>query len=143
MPKGYLDEFKRDIVAVARWGDLTVPGNATDFRVAEGTARYWMRQADVNDGLEGGVANFEQSMLVKRRREERRLETENEILRHAAACFAFSGLPKALTCWSLTWLPQDSEVAVDLRGGGILGSGVLRLDQEPDLMTGSRGRVRP
>lgn len=43
MPQRYPDEFKRDVVAVARRGDLTVLGVATDFGVAEETVRRWMR----------------------------------------------------------------------------------------------------
>ena len=43
MPKRYPDEFKGDVVAVARRGDLTVLEVATDFGVAEETVRRWMR----------------------------------------------------------------------------------------------------
>ncbi|MFM2437322.1 MAG: hypothetical protein RLZ55_128, partial [Actinomycetota bacterium] len=40
-------EFKRDVVMVARRGDLSVHEVATDFGVAEETVRRWMKQADV------------------------------------------------------------------------------------------------
>ena len=39
MPKRYPDEFARDVVALARRGDLTVPEVAADFGVAEETVR--------------------------------------------------------------------------------------------------------
>ena len=94
MPKRYPDEFKRDVVAVARWGDLTVLEVATDFGVAEETVRRWMRQADIDEGIKDGMTSSEQSELVRLRREKRRLEMENEILRCAAAYFASSTLPK-------------------------------------------------
>ena len=55
MPKRYPDEFKRDVVAVARWGDLTVLEVAMDFGVAEETVRRWMRQADVDEGIKDGM----------------------------------------------------------------------------------------
>src|SRR5664280_925258 len=48
MPKKFPPEFKRDVVAVARRGDLSVAEVAVDFGVAEETVRRWMRQADVD-----------------------------------------------------------------------------------------------
>ena len=94
MPKGYPDEFKRDVVAVARRGDLTIREVATDFGVAEESVRRWMRQVDINEGIKDGMTSAEQSELVRLRREKRRLEMENEILRRAAAYLASSTLPK-------------------------------------------------
>ena len=94
MPKKYPDEFKRDVVMVARRGDLSVPEVATDFGIAEETVRRWMRQADIDDGVRDGKTSAEQSELVQLRRDKRRLEMENEILRRAAAYFASATLPK-------------------------------------------------
>ena len=94
MPKKYPDEFKRDVVMVARRGDLSVPEVATDFGIAEETVRRWMRQADIDDGVRDGKTSAEQSELVQLRRDKRRLEMENEILRRAAAYFASVTLPK-------------------------------------------------
>ena len=53
-----------------------------------------MRQADVGDGVVDGQTSAEQDELVGLRRVERRLETKNEILRRAAACFAAGSLLK-------------------------------------------------
>ena len=94
MPKKFPEEFKRDVVRVARRGDLTVPEVAHDFGVSEESVRRWVRQADIDDGVRGGQTSAEQSELVQLRREKRRLEMENEILRRAAAYFASSSLPK-------------------------------------------------
>lgn len=94
MPKKYPPEFKRDVVTVARRGDLTVPEVAHDFGVSQESVRRWLRQADVDDGVREGQSTAEQSELVQLRREKRRLEMENEILRRAAAYFAASTLPK-------------------------------------------------
>lgn len=94
MPKKYPLEFKRDVVRVARRGDLTVPEVAHDFGVAEESVRRWLRQADIDDGVREGQTSAEQSELVALRRDKRRLEMENEILRRAAAYFAASSLPK-------------------------------------------------
>ena len=82
------------MVAVARWGDLTILEVATDFGVAEETVRRWISEADIDDRIKDGMTSAEQSELVRLRREKRRLEMENEILRSAAAYFASSTLPK-------------------------------------------------
>ena len=94
MPKKFPQEFKRDVVAVARRGDLTVAEVATDFDISVESVRRWMRQADIDDGVKDGLTTAEQSELVMLRREKRRLEMENEILRRAAAYFARDTLPK-------------------------------------------------
>ncbi len=94
MPKKYPPEFKRDVATVARRGDLSVPEVAIDFGVSEESVRRWMRQADIDEGIKGGQTSTEQSELVQLRRDKRRLEMENEILRRAAAYFASATLPK-------------------------------------------------
>ena len=94
MPRKYPLEFKRDVVMVARRGDLTVPEVAADFGVSEESVRRWKRQADIDDGVTEGLTSTEKSEIVALRREKRRLEMENEILRRAAAYFASASLPK-------------------------------------------------
>jgi transposase len=94
MPKRFSPDFKRDVVAVARRGDLKINEVAADFDVAPESVRRWMRQADIDDGIKDGLTSAEQSELVQLRRKARRLEMENEILRRAAAYFAKDALPK-------------------------------------------------
>jgi transposase len=94
MPKKFPPEFTRDVVAVARRGDLTVNEVAADFDVAPESVRRWMRQADIDAGIRDGLTTAEQAEMVRLRRENRRLEMENEILRRAAAYFAKDQLPK-------------------------------------------------
>lgn len=94
MPKRFPPEFKRDVVTVARRGDLTVKEVAADFGISPTTVQRWMRQADVDDGIKGGLTTAEQAEVVQLRRDKRRLEMENEILRRAAAYFAKDALPK-------------------------------------------------
>jgi transposase len=94
MPKRFSPEFKRDVVAVARRGDLKVTEVAADFDVAPETVRRWVRQADIDDGVRDGLTSAEQAEIVQLRRANRRLEMENEVLRRAAAYFAKDALPK-------------------------------------------------
>jgi transposase len=94
MPKRFPAEFKRDVANVARRGDLSIAEVAADFGVSEESVRRWTRQADIDDGIKGGLTSAEQSEVVQLRRSIRRLEMENEILRRAAAYFAKDALPK-------------------------------------------------
>jgi transposase len=68
IPKKYPPEFKRDVVTVARRGDLSVAEVAIDFGVAEESVRRWMRQADVDDGIKDGQTSSEQAEIVQLRR---------------------------------------------------------------------------
>jgi transposase len=88
MPKKFPPEFKRDVVAVARRGEIPVKEVAADFDISESTLWRWMQQADVDDGIKDGLTTAEHDELVQLRRRARRLEQENEILRRAAAYFA-------------------------------------------------------
>jgi len=94
MPKKFPPEFKRDVVAVAGRGELSVPEVAVDFGVSEESVRRWVRQGDIDAGIEDGQSSNEHTELVQLRRNKRRLQMENEILRRAAAYFASSTLPK-------------------------------------------------
>ena len=94
MPKKFPLEFKRDVVRVVRRGDLTHAEVAHDFDVWVESVRRWVRQADVDDRVVEGQTSAEQSELVQLRRDKRRLDMENEILRRAAAYFAAGSLPK-------------------------------------------------
>lgn len=94
VPKKFPPEFKRDVVRVARRGDLSHAEVAADFDISTESVRRWVRQADIDDGVVDGQTSSEQNELVQLRREKRRLEMENEILRRAAAYFAATSLPK-------------------------------------------------
>lgn len=94
MPKRFPAEFKRDVVRVARRGDLSVAEVAADFDISVESVRRWMHQADVDDGVKDGLTSAEQAEIVQLRRKAKRLEMENEILRRAAAYFAKDSLPK-------------------------------------------------
>lgn len=73
MPKKFPPEFKRDVVTVARRGDLTVNEVAVDFDVSVESVRRWMRQADIDDGIKDGLTTAEQAEVVQLRRDKRRL----------------------------------------------------------------------
>ena len=94
MPKRFPPEFKADVVRVARRGDLSIAEVAADFDISVESVKRWKRQADIDEGIKDGLTSAEQAEVVQLRRQNRRLEMENEILRRAAAYFARDTLPK-------------------------------------------------
>ncbi|MFC9949137.1 IS3 family transposase [Streptomyces prasinus] len=108
MPKSYPEEFRQDVVRVARnrGPGVTVEQVATDFGVHPMTLWKWMRRADIDDGSKPGVTSQESVELREARRRIRLLEQENEVLRRAAACLSQAHLPKRI-------YPLVKELAVD------------------------------
>ena len=94
MPKPFPREFREDVVRVARSSDASVAQVAKDFGVSESCLHRWLKLADVDDGVRPGVTSQESAELRELRRRNKTLETENEILRRAAAFFAREIAPK-------------------------------------------------
>lgn len=94
MPRPYPEEFRRDVVAVARRGEIPLTQVAKDFGISEGTVTNWLRRADVDDGVKPGVTTVENAELRELRKRNRLLEQENEILRRAAAYLSQAHLPR-------------------------------------------------
>jgi transposase-like protein len=63
MPRRFPPEFKRDMVMVARRGDLSVAAVAADLDISVESVRRLMRQADIDDGVRDGLTTGEQSEL--------------------------------------------------------------------------------
>ncbi|MFF4361145.1 IS3 family transposase [Streptomyces sp. NPDC001604] len=108
MPKPYPEEFRQDVVRVARnrGPGVTVEQVATDFGVHPMTLWKWMRRADIDDGARPGVSSQESAELREARRRIKLLEQENEVLRRAAAYLSQAHLPKRI-------YPLVKELAVD------------------------------
>lgn|SRR6056297_323424 len=90
----YPDEFKRDIVALARKGETPKKQIAADVGISETTLYRWIKRFDVDEGRRAGATSDELAELAQLRRDKRRLEQENEILRRATAYFAKDAAPK-------------------------------------------------
>ncbi|MGB8940917.1 MAG: IS3 family transposase [Streptomyces sp.] len=98
MPKPYPEEFRDDVVRVARTRGpgVTLEQVATDFGVHVMTLSKWMRRADIDDGVKPGVTSQDNAELRKARRRIKLLEQENEVLRRAAAYLSQANLPKRI-----------------------------------------------
>jgi transposase-like protein len=94
MPKAYPQEFREDVVRIARQGELTYAQIARDFGVSETCVSNWVRKADIEDGKRPGTTAAEAAELREARKRIRVLEQENEILRRAAIYLGRGTLPK-------------------------------------------------
>jgi len=79
------EEFRRRAVALARERTKPVAKLAKELRISESFLRNWMAQADVDEsGSDTKLTSKEKKELTELRRQMRRLEMENEILKRAA-----------------------------------------------------------
>lgn len=93
MPRKYPEEFRRDVIAVARCGDVTLRQVAEDVGVSSTGVQWWVAQAAIEDGRRPGVTSAESAEMRELRRRNRLLEQENDVLRRAAAYLSRGALP--------------------------------------------------
>ncbi|MBF7737683.1 transposase [Rhodococcus sp. D-46] len=95
MPKPYPQEFREDVVRVARGREpgVTIDQVAADFGVHPMTLSKWMRRADVDDGTKPGLSSMSMAENRELKKRVRLLEQENEVLRRAAAYLSQANLP--------------------------------------------------
>jgi len=101
MPKRHPQEFRDRAVKLANERDedgnrvISIARLAKDLGIADSCLRNWISQAEVESGQRQGVTSKERQELTELRRRVRVVETENEILKRAAAYFARENvLPK-------------------------------------------------
>jgi transposase len=92
VPRPYPQEFREDVVRVARQGDAPIKQVAADFGIAVSCLRGWMRKADIEDGVGSGVTETGSADLRDARKRIKLLEQENEVLRRAAAYLSQANL---------------------------------------------------
>jgi transposase len=81
----YAPEFRRRIVELVRAG-RTPESLADEFEPTAPAIRSWVRQADIDDGVNAnGVTTDEREELARLRRENKVLREEREILKKFAA----------------------------------------------------------
>ncbi len=94
MPAPHPPEFRQRAIELARQKDRPIAQVAKGLGISESCLRNWLAQADADEGRGGALTTAERKEIALLRKEKRRLEVENEILRQAAAYFARESLPK-------------------------------------------------
>ena len=96
MPKPYPEEFRADVVMVARRRPegTTLEQIAHDFGIHPMTLSKWLRQAAIDDGDRRGTTSTEAVELRDAKKRICLLEQENEVLRRAAAYLGQASIPK-------------------------------------------------
>ena len=93
MPKPSPQEFRDDVVAVARKREAPLKQIAKDFGISEGCLSNWLKKADVQDGNRPGLTDQQAAEVRELKKRNRLLEQENEVLRRAAAYLSQANLP--------------------------------------------------
>ncbi|MBG6226566.1 transposase-like protein [Arthrobacter sp. CAN_A2] len=95
MPKPYPEEFRDDVVRVARNREpgVTIEQIAKDFGVHPMTLTKWLRHTETDESVKPGQARSETVENRELRKRVRLLEQENEVLRRAAAYLSQANLP--------------------------------------------------
>ena len=94
MPRPYPQEFRDDVVAVARRHEAPLSQIAKDFGISDATLHNWLKRAEIEDGVRPGVTTAEAAQMRELKKRLRLVEQENEILRRAAFFFARELPPK-------------------------------------------------
>ena len=63
MPRAYPEEFRRDVVEIARRNETPIAQIAKDFGISDAVIRRWLAKADIEDGLKPVTAAMESAEL--------------------------------------------------------------------------------
>jgi transposase-like protein len=89
VPAPHPPEFRRRAIELARLGEQPIAALAKQLSISESCLRNWVAQADADEhGGDSRLNSEDKRELTQLRRDKRRLEMENEILKRAAAYFA-------------------------------------------------------
>ena len=94
MPKAFPQEFRNDVVAVARKREAPLSQIARDFGISQACLHRWLKIADVEDGVKPGVTREESEQLRELKKRNRLLEQEAEVMRRAVAYLSRDVNPK-------------------------------------------------
>jgi transposase len=94
MPRAFPEEFRRDVVAVARRREAPISQIAKDFGISEACVHRWLKKAEIEDGVRDGLTQAEEAEIRELKKRNRLLEQENEVLRRAAIYLGKGVLPK-------------------------------------------------
>jgi transposase len=86
--RSFTPEFRAEIVERCRLGDRSIAQVAKDFNLVESAVRRWVEQAEIDSGQRDGLSSGDRQELQELRRENRRLQSDVDLLKRAMAFFA-------------------------------------------------------
>src|SRR4051812_30626565 len=90
--RSFTPEFKAQTVELVQTSGKSVADVCRDLDVTETAVRRWVAHAEIDAGRREGLTSTEGEELSRLRRENRVLREEREILRNAAAFFAYMSM---------------------------------------------------
>lgn len=90
--RAFPEEFRRDVVEIARNSREPRKKIAEDFGISPATLSNWLKADEIENGTRDGVTRDQAEELRQLRRRNRLLEQENEVLRRAAAYLSQANL---------------------------------------------------
>ncbi|MBY6540097.1 IS3 family transposase [Rhodococcus sp. BP-349] len=118
MPKAFPEEFRRDVIAVARKGEAPLRQIAKDFGISEGCLHRWLKIADRDDGItsaDGSPTSSESVELREARKRIKMLEQEAEVMRRAVGYLSRDVNPKMIYPLVLDLAAEGVPVTVTCR----------------------------
>ncbi|WP_156809118.1 IS3 family transposase [Arthrobacter sp. TB 23] len=112
MPKAFPEEFRRDVIAVARKGEAPITQIAKDFGVSPAALHRWLKIADREDGVNPGAVSDDSVKLREANKRIRLLEQEAEVMRRAVAYLSRDINPKMMYPLVRELAAQDAPVRV-------------------------------
>jgi len=97
VPKAFPEEFRRDVIAVARKGQAPLRQIAKDFGISEACLHRWLKIADREDGVDSTGTRGDGDLAAELREAHKRiklLEQEAEVMRRAVGYLSRSVNPK-------------------------------------------------
>ena len=86
--RSFSPEFKAEIVALCQLPGNTVGSVCHEYELAESAVRRWVRQAEVDAGLQPGVTSSDAHEIARLRKQLREVTEERDILARAVGFFA-------------------------------------------------------
>ena len=88
------DDYKQQVLELVRVGEKSVSQICRDLDLTESSVRNWIKSDQTSNGImtQNSLSETDQQELERLRTENKRLKTEREILKKAAAFFAKESL---------------------------------------------------
>jgi len=86
--RSFSPEFKAEVVALCQQPGNTIPSVCKEYELGETAVRRWVRQAEIDAGVQPGVTSGDAEEVARLRKQLREVTEERDILARAVRFFA-------------------------------------------------------